>query len=65
VSAVEKSSNSPLNLKRFAAVEQFNSELANMYAWLETTVYCSRCNVVSDDAEDFLPLVRAGENDVN
>lgn len=53
VSAVEKSSNSPLNLKRFAAIEQFNTELANMYAWLDTTVYCSRCNVVSDDEEYF------------
>lgn len=53
VSAFGKSSNSPLNLKRFAAVEQFNTELANMYAWLDTTVYCSRCNVVSDGREHF------------
>lgn len=60
VAALEKSASSPINQERFSAVAEFNNELAELYGWLETTAYCSRCNVISDEEEFFeVPDLRA------
>lgn len=53
--AVEIARESVLNKKRAKLVEAFNSELAGLYAWLQTQSYCARCNVISDE-DDFYEL---------
>lgn len=51
--ALAIASKSTLNKKRAKMIKDFNRNLDDLYLWLSTMGYCSRCNVLTDDGEFF------------